>query len=369
MEDTTKNDNAVIDHENNTATTTGRKTKRKLKEVDTFQPDNFNAAGESMADVLFHQLPTEPGRGTSLDQLPVVKSSITQAPSNPNLITAYKFVFGKKYGASPQINHMRTRLLEFSGYLQPLVVENYDDEKQDAADTRTEKRYNRKAGDLHYNEVRMLCDTFGVNRTNEDPGRNVTKDTLIDRLLDFLSCPHESMVKKTTTKFPTTTTTTTATSTSSKSSGSTNKSKTTVVEKKVSASRSSNKKAKVAKASKTVKKKGNKNTTTTTTKSKQQKKEKKQKTESDDDDDKDKDKDDADADPFHLIRNHTKGVVPSDDALRQWVSAYVVCFDLITTSTRDALDAAAEKFGVDLTPTKKKFIKKLIADELEKLGD
>ena len=136
MEDTTKND-AVNNEENNT---TGRKTKRKLKEVDTFQPENFNIAGETMADTLFVKVPTERGRGTVLEQLPVVKSSINNAPSNPNLITAYKFVFGKKYGASPQINHMRTRLLEFSGYLQPLEVENYDDEKQDAADSRVEVR-------------------------------------------------------------------------------------------------------------------------------------------------------------------------------------------------------------------------------------
>ena len=133
MEDTTIND--VVKNGDNT---TGRKTKRKLKEVDTFQPENFNVAGEAMADVLFREIPTEPGRGTALEKLPVVKSSINNAPSNPNLITAYRFVFGKKYGASPQINHMRTRLLEFSGYLQPLEVKNYDDEKQDAADSRVE---------------------------------------------------------------------------------------------------------------------------------------------------------------------------------------------------------------------------------------
>lgn len=67
--------------------------------------------------------------------------------------------------------------------------------------------------------------------------------------------------------------------------------------------------------------------------------------------------------PFHLVRSHKKGKNPSDDALRQWVRAYVVCFDMDTATTKHAIKTASDKFGVDLTGTKDR-IKELLAEEM-----
>lgn len=116
----------------------GGRGKRKHKEVELFQPTDYLATPFE-TETLLSQMETEPGRGTKLQDLDICKSCLVNAPSNPNIITAYKFLFGKKYGLSPQIQMMKTRLLEFSGYLPPLnLVENYDDEKQDSIDEKLE---------------------------------------------------------------------------------------------------------------------------------------------------------------------------------------------------------------------------------------
>jgi hypothetical protein len=73
---------------------------------------------------------------------------------------------------------------------------------------------------------------------------------------------------------------------------------------------------------------------------------------------------DKDTDPFDLIRNHKKGDDPSDDALRQWVRSYLVCFDTESVTTKDAIRTASAKFGIDLS-TKKSLIKGMISEELE----
>lgn len=68
-------------------------------------------------------------------------------------------------------------------------------------------------------------------------------------------------------------------------------------------------------------------------------------------------------DPFALVKDHTKGEKPTDDAMRQWVRAYVVCFDMDSATTKHAIMTASTKFGVDLAPSKGR-IKELLAEEM-----
>jgi hypothetical protein len=51
---------------------------------------------------------------------------------------------------------------------------------------------------------------------------------------------------------------------------------------------------------------------------------------------------------FYLVRDHEKGEEPSDAALRQWVQAYVSCFDMDTATTKHCLRSASLKFGVNM---------------------
>jgi hypothetical protein len=68
-------------------------------------------------------------------------------------------------------------------------------------------------------------------------------------------------------------------------------------------------------------------------------------------------------DSFDVIKTHTKGEKPSDEALRQWAKAYVVCFDMDKATTKHAILTASDKFGVDLAPRKAK-IKEMLAEEM-----
>lgn len=68
-------------------------------------------------------------------------------------------------------------------------------------------------------------------------------------------------------------------------------------------------------------------------------------------------------DPYSLIKDYKKGKVPSDAAMRQWVKAYIVCVDMETATTKDAVLTASAKFGVDMA-SKKARIKELLAEEI-----
>jgi hypothetical protein len=187
-----------------------------------------------------------------------------------------------------------------------------------------QKKYTRKAFALHYAQIQSLCDVFSVNRASEQKGKSMTKDDLVDRLLDFLGCPDVSMVGN---KTPS------SSSSSSAGGGGGGTKKTSSTS---SSTGSSNKKAKTtnSKTKSNVAVKTKTSTTSTST---------------------------SKTDPFDLIRDHEKGVMPSDDALRQWANAYVVCFDTASVCTKDAIETASTKFGVDLSD-KKTIIKELLKE-------
>lgn len=153
----------------------------------------------------------------------------------------------------------------------------------------------------------MLCDFFNVDRASET-GKTLDKETLIDRLLDFLGAPDPKLVNKAGAK------------------GSPRK----------------------------------RRESTTTKKKTPKKKSKVVEVEADDDEN-------VEAEEVHehfrLVKSHKKGDKPTDDALRQWVQAYVVCFDMDSATTKHAIKTASEKFGIDLSRQKDR-IKELLAEEM-----
>ena len=58
-----------------------------------------------------------------------------------------------------------------------------------------------------------------------------------------------------------------------------------------------------------------------------------------------------------------EGEMPTDKQLRQWVRAYVRCFNTSKKSLKDAMEIAEEKFGVSLKEKKDK-IKELLTEEV-----
>ena len=64
-----------------------------------------------------------------------------------------------------------------------------------------------------------------------------------------------------------------------------------------------------------------------------------------------------------MVRDHDKGDEPTDAALRQWVQAYVACFDMDTATVKHAMKTATKKFGTDLAK-RKKLIKEFLAEEI-----
>jgi hypothetical protein len=166
----------------------------------------------------------------------------------------------------------------------------------------TQTIYSKRAFKLNVAQIKTLCDFFNVDRS-PDTGKSLDKETLIDRLLDFLGEPDPKMLNE---------------------------------EKK--------------KKKSTPKKKAPKKKPSSKTK----KQEKKKVVE-------DEEEDEEDA--FDLVREHKKGDKPSDDAIRQWVRAYVVCFDMDSATTKHALKTASDKFGLDLAKEKDR-IKELLAEEM-----
>uniref|UniRef100_A0A7S4ALD8 DEK-C domain-containing protein n=1 Tax=Pseudo-nitzschia australis TaxID=44445 RepID=A0A7S4ALD8_9STRA len=258
--------------------------KRKRRESKSYEPDDFtmssyNAAVKASAIAV--------GRGKKLGEIAAVKSSINMYKLNTEeLLLAYKFVFSNRGTAKKK--SMREKLLEFSGYLPPIPKGKYDEERQDEEDKVFETKYATKAFKMNVSQIKTLCVFFSVDYSDKG-GKPLKKDAMIDRLLDFLGEPDESLAKKN------------VSSDTKKKTG------------------PKSKKKRIAR--------------------------------------------DITEAPFSLIRDYKKGKLPSDDAMRQWVKAYVVCIDMETATTKDAVQTATAKFGVDMV-IKKARIKELLAEEI-----
>lgn len=149
-------------------------------------------------------------------------------------------------------------------------------------------------------QVKRLCDIFTVERLSEE-GKPLNKEDTIENLLDFLAQPNADFIA-------------------------------TIKEEKPSTKKKASPKKK-KKATSTKQKK-------TPTKANAAPKE-----------------------SFALVRSHEKGKTPSDAALRQWVQAYIVSFDMDSATTKHAIKTASAKFGTDLSASKDR-IKELLAEEM-----
>lgn len=56
-------------------------------------------------------------------------------------------------------------------------------------------------------------------------------------------------------------------------------------------------------------------------------------------------------------------VMPSEKQLKEWVNAYVKCFNMEKCNIKHALEVAGDKFGVDLT-SKKGLLKEILTSAL-----
>lgn len=162
-------------------------------------------------------------------------------------------------------------------------------------------------------QVQMLCDFFDVIRVEVEGGNRgkpLNKDDTIENLLDFLAQPHADFLNVTW---------------ASQLNGG-DKKKVTSKEKK--------KKATPAKKATVSKKSGKKPA----------------------------------AHPFRLVLAHKKGKEPNEATIRNWIQAYIVCFDMDLATSKHAIQTASDKFGYDLSKKKEK-IKEMLSEEMELIQD
>lgn len=264
--------------------------KRKRRESKSYEPDDFTMASLNAAS---KSTTVTEGRGKKLGEIQAVENNMKKYKlASDEFILAYKFLFSKRGTANKKL--MKEKLFEFNGYLPPLRKGKYNKERQDEEDEVIETKFAIKAFKMNVSQIKKLCNFFHIDHCGEG-GKALIKEDMIDRLLDFLGEPDESMIKQ---KEPA------------------DKKKKTAVK---------------------PKKKAQTNRRSVATK--------------------------VVEDPFSLIRDYKKGKIPSDKAMRQWVKSYIVCVDMETATTKDAVLTATAKFGVEMA-SKKSRIKQLLAEEI-----
>jgi hypothetical protein len=159
---------------------------------------------------------------------------------------------------------------------------------------------------------------LGIDRSGKHD-----KDSLIDALLDFLGAPAADMLK------------------------------------------GQNKATSSSKA--TTKAKGKKRKQppqeTNKEKAKTSKKKAKAKKEDEDEEEEEENDDEVASDNASAYEQPSKGKMPNDNQLRQWVKAFVQCYNMDKVSIKVALEVAGDKFGVDLAH-KKDLLKVMLTEEL-----
>jgi len=264
------------------------------------------------------------GRGLKLEDIDDVKAKIRATKKDsPVLKDAHSLLFTIR--GRPKQNQVKSHLLQFSGYLVPIASDGTKQELE-VNDEESETKMSVKAFKLTVNQLRNLATLFNIKTDATD------KEGLVDNLLDFLGAPDPLLTKgskkkggKSPTKIP--------------------KSPATTVSKK------------------RKKKNGEENTPSkkrSSSGSKQKRQEKEEVEESDEYESNSDDEMEIDETPSS---NTKTPKMPSDSKLREWVKAYVGCFNLDKATTKHALETASDKFGVDMNNKKTK-IKMLLADEL-----
>lgn len=288
-EETETSDEETSDEEDETDDEDRGRGKRKRRESKSYEPDDFTMASVNAA---IKASTVAEGRGKKLGEIEAVKRSMNKAKlASEEFMLAYKFLFSNRGISNKKL--MKEKLHAFNGYLPPLPKGRYNKEMQENEDEVIETKYAKKIYKMGVNQIKTLCNFFGLDYNGED-GKPLNKDDMVDRLLDFLGAPDESMIR--------------------------------------GKELSETKKKSAAKSKKTEPK----------PRSVAMK---------------------LPADPYSLIKDYKKGKAPSDNALRQWVKSYIVCVDMETATTKDAVHTATAKFGVEML-SKKARIKQLLAEEI-----
>jgi len=258
--------------------------KRVRKSVERHEPGNLKAKPVKETRV---------GRGEKLSDIPSVQTLVSKRVRTDTVLKdAHRLLygFGKKRIAAPKVTVIKNAILDYSGFL-------YADSTPEEDATRMEK-YKAFAMKVNLPSLREICDLFDIDRSQ------VAKETIVDRLANFLSIPDQKYTK-------------------------------TYV--KASSKKKSAPPEPITKKRKTV-------TTPSKGTKRRKKTEKSDVTESKEDDTPD----------------------PTEDQLREWVHHYVNCFDLDKATTKHAIETVSDKFGKNLGH-KKQLIKEFLADELNKM--
>jgi len=182
--------------------------------------------------------------------------------------------------------------------------------------------------------LKNLCDLFDIDRKPQSGKSTIDKDTMVDRLLDFLGAPSTELTR-----------------THKEGQKERDKEGKTAGKKRA---RSTSKEPNLSKEPNpseepNPKKKGKKEAAQDV-----------QEVCEDNGDDMDFDEDEE---AEEEKSNQENNKMPSDKSLRKWVRAYVNCFDLDKATTKHAIATASSKFGMDLSSMKGR-IKELLTEEM-----
>jgi len=287
--------------------------KRERKQVGVYAPENFKEEITPHKKVV-----AKVGRGQKLRDLLSVKDSIARtAAKDPILAAAHKLIFGGGRGrSSVSKKHIKSRLLDFNGYLE-VMPEDTEKATVEKLDQDAESKMATRAYKMTVPLLKTLCDLFDVDRIPAEGKAVIDKDTLIDRLLDFLGAPDSKYLK---------------------------------TPKKVSVKK---RKAPTPTKSKSPTPKKKKVRKEIGKKAKAQERTYQEDSETENEMDVDSEEESEEE-----VVN-----MPTDKLLRKWVRAYVNCFNLDKATTKHAIETASDRFGVDLTG-KKARIKELLTEEM-----
>jgi len=292
-------------------TSSGR-LRRKMQNV-SYTPENFKV------DTVHQEVKILPGRGVKLMDIPSVKKNIEKMKNNDYLLAAaFKFLDPhpkRGRGLSVHKKLLKSQILEFSGFL-PNLSESMRNEEVKVSDNEEREKLEQRAYKMQVPHLKAISDVFDVDRRPTNGKAFLTKEELVNRLVEFICIPNIELTK----------------------SG-----------KKESEAR---KRSRIMKNSPKTKKrsKGDNIALEAVV------------VESDDSDgSEDINEDDNEKSGYE------KGSIPSDKKLRKWVKAYIACFNLEKATTKHAIQTASDKFGVDVSE-KKGRIKELITEAINERG-
>jgi len=126
-----------------------------------------------------------PGKGTKLKDIPKVKSNVDKLlTKDPTLSSAHKFLYGGRGIVAKKV--VKKQILEFSGYL---LADDKGAEKETENETVAEK-YVIRAKKLQVPLLKVICDILDVDRTPTGKKAALSKDGIIDRLIEFIAAPN-----------------------------------------------------------------------------------------------------------------------------------------------------------------------------------